>query len=270
MDFDFAIVEKPALTAPVALRTIYVLYADPSYDVIKSGVPNEDCVALRTVGGKGAVVIEGFEEVTVLPGTLIFFKHDKVRRYYCSSENWDFWWFEFSSPYGLNLPLNRVLQTGTPEEELKDCTACLELLKRNDTVSLSLASAALNLLLYKWTLYIDKRPDINPHRDMVEKVIAYMRANLARGVSVRELADIAGLCERRFRQVFEIVTDVQPKKFLDKLRIDLAEELLKNTPFSVSEISDRLGYSNQFHFSKAFHKSTGMRPSLYRKIGANR
>jgi hypothetical protein len=80
MYYDFSMVKKPIATAAIALRTVYVLEADRSYDVKKSGTPYNDLVALRTTSGMGGVKIEGHDEITVLPDTLLFFKHSSVRR----------------------------------------------------------------------------------------------------------------------------------------------------------------------------------------------
>ena len=266
MKFDFSITNRPMAIEPVALRTVYAVYADPTYDVKKKEVGNKDLIALRTTGGVGIVAIEGIGEMPVGPGTLIFFEHDKVRRYFCSGEKWDFWWFEFASGWGTKLPLNKVFFVDYVEGEAGNCNTCMELLRKNDNASLLLASATLNILLHKWLLHIESREVSNPHQEAIEKVIVHIKSNMWESISVKTMADMAGLSERRFRQVFKDITGMQPKKYVDNLKIGMAEELLKNTPFSLSEISDRLGYSSQFHFSKAFKKIRGMTPSRYRRI----
>lgn len=265
MNFDFSIVKNPLATASIALRTVYVLHADPTYDVKKGETADRDLVVLRTIEGMGNVKIDGLEEITVLPQTLLFFKHANVRRYYCRGEKWDFWWFELSFNEVLNIPLNTLLQIEPVENELNDCKSCLELLRKNDTGSSSLASATLSLLLYKWMLHLENKLKANPHSDTVQKAIDYLKLNINSNISVKAMAAIAGLCERRFRQVFINITGMPPKKYLESLRINMAEELLKNTPFSINEISEKLGYSSQFHFSKAFQRSHDMPPSYYRK-----
>ena len=107
MNFDFSLTKNPLSTASIALKTVYTIHADPSYDVSKGGILNEDLIAIRTIGGMGIIKIDGLEDVTVLPGSLLFVKHKDIRRYYCSCESWDFWWFEFLSNNILSLPLNK-------------------------------------------------------------------------------------------------------------------------------------------------------------------
>lgn len=266
MNLDFYIIKSPIAAPSIALRTVYMVYADPSYYVKKSGTANRDLIALRTIGGIGKVKIEGHEEITVLSGTLLFFKHTDVRRYNCGSENWNFCWFEFSSSEIINIPLNTLLFVDSVEDELTDCRTCLELLQKKDDGSSCMASITLSLLLCKWTLHFEDKAKSNPYNSAVKKVMEYMRLNMNKNISVNDMADMAGLCERRFRQVFISISGIPPKKYIDCLRITMAEELLRNTPFSINEISEKLGYCNQFHFNKAFQRIRNIPPSQFRRL----
>lgn len=266
MEFDYSRTIKPYSTAMIALKTVYVLHADPSYDVKRTDTGREGYVALRTIAGSGSVTLEGCEPKTVTANTLLFFEFNKIKRYFCDSEVWDFWWFEFSLNGSLNLPLNNVLNIDIVDNELNDCITCLEALRKNDMASKVLASAALSLLLYKWMLHFQyEKHKTNPHQDAIDKVIAYMHSHLSENVSISVMADIAGLSERRFRQVFEDATGRQPKRFYDLLRISMAEELLNNTSMSISDIAYKLGYSSQFHFARDFKKFRGVPPTIYRQ-----
>jgi transcriptional regulator GlxA family with amidase domain len=48
-----------------------------------------------------------------------------------------------------------------------------------------------------------------------------------------------------------------------------AEQMLKNSTMSVAEISERLGFSEQFYFSKCFKQNFGLPPREYRKTKIN-
>ena len=51
---------------------------------------------------------------------------------------------------------------------------------------------------------------------------------------------------------------------ITETRIRIAQELLQNTILSIKEISERVGYSNQYYFSASFKKITGLSPSAFR------
>lgn len=265
MNFDFSIANTPMSSYPSALRMVYCVYADRSYNVLKyGGWPNKIYVALRTIGGLGRIKIEGFEEMPVPPDTIAFFDLNDIRNYYCAGEHWDFWWFEFTVDDILDLALNQFIPIQTFETEMDTCKACLEYLGNANVGMVRLASAVFSELLCRWGLQIENVRNKNPYRETIENVINHMKANLQEQDSIKNMAQVAGLCERRFRHVFEQVTGMQPKKYQDALRISMAKELLVNTPLSIQEISLRLGYSSQFHFSKAFRSINHMPPSKYR------
>lgn len=58
----------------------------------------------------------------------------------------------------------------------------------------------------------------------------------------------------------ENITDV-----ITSIRIDAACQMLKNTKNSLKEISEKVGYTNQYYFSSCFKKRTGMTPTVYRE-----
>ena len=49
-----------------------------------------------------------------------------------------------------------------------------------------------------------------------------------------------------------------------KTRIEHSIDLLKNSNFSIKEISEKSGFSNQYYFSSCFKKITGITPSQFR------
>lgn len=60
------------------------------------------------------------------------------------------------------------------------------------------------------------------------------------------------------------ITGMGMNEYINKRKIEKAENLLKNTSLSISEISDRLGFTYQRYFSTIFKKIKGVSPSQYR------
>lgn len=56
-----------------------------------------------------------------------------------------------------------------------------------------------------------------------------------------------------------------PQKFLQKLRINNAAEMLVSGTLSVSDIAQKVGYASVYHFSRAFKNVMGVSPLQYRK-----
>ena len=86
-----------------------------------------------------------------------------------------------------------------------------------------------------------------------------------------QLGDYAAMCHMskyHFLRVFKAVTGTTPLEYRNAIRIDHAKELLGNGNFSISEISESLGYSSLAYFSATFKKATGLSPKEYCANGA--
>lgn len=79
----------------------------------------------------------------------------------------------------------------------------------------------------------------------------------------RELCKTTGLEYAYFSELFKKTYHMSPVRFVTKLRIDFAKELLVTKRLSVSEIAEMCGFSNTYYFSNVFKKLTGFPPSKY-------
>lgn len=66
--------------------------------------------------------------------------------------------------------------------------------------------------------------------------------------------------------LFSSVEGITIEKYLIAQKIEKVKELLVYDEFSLSEISDQLGYSSVQHLSNQFKKITGLTPSHFKKI----
>lgn len=61
------------------------------------------------------------------------------------------------------------------------------------------------------------------------------------------------------------MTQKSPQEYLLAYRINKSCELLRTTELSIGEIALLVGYSNQFHFSRAFKNYMQQSPSEWKK-----
>ena len=85
-------------------------------------------------------------------------------------------------------------------------------------------------------------------------------------LKTEELARMVGINPKYFRVLFEQKFQMSPKKYILMLKTERAKELLADERYSVSEIGNLLGYSDVYHFSKAFKQATFLAPSEYRRM----
>jgi AraC-like DNA-binding protein len=99
----------------------------------------------------------------------------------------------------------------------------------------------------------------------LDKLIETIKEQIDRWWTVREMAEFCNLSDDQFRRVFLKRTGMLPKIYIDRLKIQKAGELLMSNRFKITEIAERLGYVDQYHFSRRFKKITGLSPRRYRQ-----
>jgi AraC-like DNA-binding protein len=94
--------------------------------------------------------------------------------------------------------------------------------------------------------------------------LKYLREEHPDRISLNRMAKMANLSVSRFSTLFRTAMGVSPVHYQMKTRMARAKHVLLKTDRTISEIADELGYNDQFHFSKAFKKESGLSPKIYR------
>ena len=101
-------------------------------------------------------------------------------------------------------------------------------------------------------------------KEHIQKAYEYIVANYRKpDFNYKELCHTTGLEYAYFSELFKKTFKLSPVRFVTKMRIDYAKELLVTNRWSVSEIAEMCGFSNTYYFSNVFKKQTGFSPSLY-------
>lgn len=99
-----------------------------------------------------------------------------------------------------------------------------------------------------------------PDAIIFSKAISYLNSNIHRQPTVPEIARFCNVSEASIKRIFDKYAGIGVHKYLLKLKIKAAAELLQDGE-SVSNVSDRLGFNSQSYFSRAFKRETGVMPS---------
>ena len=105
-----------------------------------------------------------------------------------------------------------------------------------------------------------------PERLPLHDVLDYMNNHYLENPSVKELASQMDMSEKYFIQYFHLQTGTSPKQYLVDKRMKHALLLLANPDNTLTYTAAKLGYSDQYAFSKAFKKHFCVSPSQYKKI----
>lgn len=96
--------------------------------------------------------------------------------------------------------------------------------------------------------------------DVVYKIKAYIKENIAEELNVEMLARLVNLSPDYLTKVFKKETQLTLNDYIIQQRMFLAKELLMTSNMSVNRVSDKTGYTNYSYFSKAFKKYYGVSP----------
>lgn len=100
----------------------------------------------------------------------------------------------------------------------------------------------------------------------MNKLISRLNAQSDGRLSVAEMAEIVGLSESWFANVFKQTTGKTPLQWQLARRIELAQKLLSETNLTVADIAAQLGFSDQAHLTKTFRQTTGTTPAAWRRL----
>ena len=97
------------------------------------------------------------------------------------------------------------------------------------------------------------------------KLMNYIDTHIYTMKNLSELCEATDYSYGYLSALFKKTTSETLYDYYNKKRADAARLLLNENKLTVTEISETLGYSTLYSFSKAFKKQFGLSPKLYRK-----
>ena len=105
------------------------------------------------------------------------------------------------------------------------------------------------------------------HASALRKAERFIWENYSRKISLKEIADVSGLSAPYFSTIFKDEMGENLSNYLNRLRVEKASSMLRETDSPISGISVACGFEDQSWFSKVFKCYTGFSPSKYREHG---
>ncbi len=129
-----------------------------------------------------------------------------------------------------------------------------------------LAQAGLFLQMLEEILSINAEhsEQNNPHAATMRQAVAYLQNHLDQELNVDKMAASFKMSSSYFRKMFKTAYGISPRTMHRELRMWRAGEMLAYSGLNVSEVADKLGFSNIHNFSRAFKEVTSNCPLSYR------
>jgi AraC-like DNA-binding protein len=93
---------------------------------------------------------------------------------------------------------------------------------------------------------------------------AYIDANYSENIALEDVCAHVKVSRGHLSEVFMQKFGKTPAQYLMSLRMERAMNLIGNTPYSITEIAQSVGYQNLFSFSRAFRNYYGFPPNSLR------
>ena len=147
-----------------------------------------------------------------------------------------------------------VYESNLTDDYANEC--CVSLLSL--FLARALRASAANVTLRSYDGY--SRQDFD-----FSMILHYIQQNY-RTVTLSSLADAFHFSEAYLSKLIQRNMSQSFTEVLRGLKMDRAEELLRNTDMKIGEISETVGYESVDHFTRTFRKCYGMPPREYRLL----
>jgi len=109
--------------------------------------------------------------------------------------------------------------------------------------------------------------DSTRKENALDKVKSFIEKHYSEDLNLKDLGRRFFMSPEHLCRKFKAAYGVAPLKYALELKIAMAENMLLHSEQSIKEISDRLGFSDVYAFSKSFRNNTGIPPGKYRESG---
>lgn len=100
---------------------------------------------------------------------------------------------------------------------------------------------------------------------VLSKSIRYINEFYTTSISIPILAKMENMCVSLFNSTFKKTLGITPTKYIIKLRMQYAIELLENSDIPINEIATMCGYKDANFFIRTFKERLKVPPLVYRK-----
>ena len=99
----------------------------------------------------------------------------------------------------------------------------------------------------------------------VAKALAFIHMHYAEDITREEVARCVYLAPAYFAKQFKREKGITIKDYINYCRVTAAREQLKRTDLSITEVANRVGFTDSSYFAVVFKKIVGLSPSDFRQ-----
>jgi len=238
---------------------------------------------------KGEALIKcNSQEIFAKKGDLIVINSNELHQGYCLTDSVDYYCIIFDTSlfqsrhvdicetkYINPILKNRILFKNKIEKDNQITKLIKEFVREYEAKQIGYEMAVkatlyqiLVVLLRNYVqLYLTTKEYDQRMRNMkrFNEVLKYIENNYNEKITIDQLCSMANVSRYYFCRLFKSITDKSLGEYLNQLRINKAEALLKNSDVNITEAALACGFEDVNYFSRLFRKYKKESPSAFRK-----
>lgn len=212
------------------------------------------------------------QTMQILPGSMILIDKNTPHSFCADSDFFINDWIAFTLNESEHLSdLENILNFNTFFTS-PDVSMCSEIIKlicaEKNSSGIFKESNIQNMLQIIYNKLRDNskacKTDIQYHNEL-QKVRNKIYANPCEKFTIEKLASEINLSKSYFQHCYKVYFNTTPIADVINSRIEYSKQLLMSTSFTISKISDIIGYQNDAQFIKQFKAVVKTTPLQYRK-----
>jgi AraC-like DNA-binding protein len=138
----------------------------------------------------------------------------------------------------------------------------LNLNEYNSVLIKSYMQIILGLVIPELTLKKNSGPEYN----LIQKSVNYITENFHQQLSLESVADYVGASKCHLSAVFSHKLHIGFNQYLNNIRLNCAQDFMRNTDNSITQIAYDCGFGTVRTFNRVFEKNNQMTPSQFRNL----
>ena len=98
----------------------------------------------------------------------------------------------------------------------------------------------------------------------IQQAKEYIAKNYEKNISLTDISEHVYLNPSYFSRIFKQQCGINVVDYVNKVRVDVAKELLRNTNMKIVDVAEKVGFNSSGYFSNVFRRYTGGNPKDYR------
>jgi AraC-like DNA-binding protein len=223
--------------------------------------------------GEGIFNAEGIT-YTVNPGSMLLLLPGLRHSYKPVFETgWQEYWVGFNGSFFRRMLREWILskdrgffEMGLHEQYLAIFDQIIEEVRTQRPLYQFKAGAGVMMLLGEMLSNERRKEQPNYYQRIVEKAKYLMESNIYGVINLSSISEQIGISASRLNEIFKTYTSMTPYQYYIHIKILKAERLLEQPDASVKEAAFKLGFEDQYYFSRLFKNKTGVTPSGWKRM----